>query len=214
MMRVNKLKLKLVYGWGINDVSYPITRYEVVNNKEKMVWRCPYYEDWGKIIQRCFNPKIQEIFPNYKGCTVCEEWKYLSNFIKWVENQPNRDWRNCEPDKDILIEGNKHYSPNTVVYVNQSVNSFITDSRRSRGGLMIGVTVSASKQNPYRSRCNNPFTGKCEYLGVFSTELEAHLTWKSKKQEHSSKLSELQSDIRVSKRLKEMYGLDVDLTNK
>lgn len=204
-MRTKKMKNKLVYGWGINDVEYAVTKYEVIDGKEKITWTCPYYEDWSKMIQRCFDEKRIARFPTYKNCTICEEWKHLSNFIKWVDSQPNRDWQNCVLDKDLLISGNKHYSPNTAVYVTPNLNGFILDSNKSRGELMIGVTTADSKRNPYRSRCRNPFNRECEYLGLFESEVAAHLAWKNKKHEHACKLAELQEDNRVAKRLREMY---------
>lgn len=200
------MKIKLVYGWGINDIDYPVTRYGVVNNKQKIIWTCPYYEDWAKMIQRCFDQKRIIKFPTYKNCTICEEWKYFSNFIKWVDSQPNRDWQNCCLDKDILCKDEKTYSPETCAYITKELNGFILDSRKSRGILMIGVTYGDSKQKPFRSRCNNPFTGKCEYLGLFSSELEAHLAWKAKKHEHACNFAKLQKDERLIKKLTEMYN--------
>ena len=137
---MSRKKNKLVYGWGVNDVSYEVTRCEVVNGKKKQTWVCPYYKKWRNIIRRCFDPKYQERKPTYKGCTVCEDWKYFSNFIKWVDSQPNKDWMNCEPDKDFLSIGDKHYSPDTVVFISQKVNSFIKDRSIARGGYMIGVS--------------------------------------------------------------------------
>lgn len=170
-------KVKLVCGWGINDVDYKVTRTTIVDGKRKTLWTCPYYQDWRNMISRCFNSGYQKKYPTYIGCTITEDWKYLSNFIKWVENQPNKDWQNCSPDKDYLIEGNKHYTPETVVYIPKDLNNFITDCTKDRGDCMIGVTAIGGKLNPYKARCSNPFTKKLEHLGTFATELEAHLAW-------------------------------------
>ena len=201
-------KIRKVFGWGINDVDYEVTRYETINGKNKIVWCCPYYLDWQSMLRRCFDVKFQNRRPTYKGCTITDNWEYLSQFIKWVDNQPNRDWQNCEPDKDFLITGNKHYSPETVVYIPKNMNVFITDHGAARGHYMIGVTCSykSSNKNPFMSRCNNPFTNKNDYLGRFPTELEAHLAWKAKKHEHACRLAELRDDPRVAKRLREMYS--------
>ena len=205
-------KNKLVYGWGVNDVDYEVTKHEVVNGKKKCVWMCPYYNKWIHILARCFCTKYQESYPTYKGCTISEEWKHLSGFIKWVDSQPNRDWINCESDKDFLSIGNKHYSPETVVFVSKKVNSFIIDCGKSRGDYMIGVCYkpSESKKNPYKANCSNPFVDKQEYLGRYPTELEAHLAWKARKHELACLLADLQTDERIASRLREMYAPDKD----
>lgn len=208
-------KTKLVQGWGINDVTYKVYKYVKANGKKKRVWTCPYYKDWVSILQRCISKKVHERQPTYIGCTVCEDWKYLSNFIKWVDSQPNKDWQNGQLDKDLLVEGNRHYSPETCVYIPRSLNMFIIDRSKKRGGYMVGVVVEKhSKVNTYRAKCRNPFTLQQEHLGLFPTELEAHLTWKAKKHEHACALADLQQDKRIAKRLREMYSSDKDWTNK
>lgn len=207
-------KNRLRYGWGVNDVDYPVYKTEIIAGKSKIVWTCPYYYKWCSIIQRCVDFKFQENNTAYRGCTIDPEWKYLSNFIKWVDSQPNRDWVNCSPDKDFLIEGNKHYGPETVVFITRNLNNFIISSDKSRGGLMVGVCSSYNHKNPYQAYCRNPFKCKGEYLGVFPTELEAHLAWQAKKHEHSLRLAEIQCDLRVVKILRERYAPDKDWTNK
>ena len=203
-------KNKLVYGWGVNDVYYNVTRSEVINGKTKIVWRCPYYKKWCSILERCFDNKYRAKYPTYKGCTIAEEWKYLSNFIKWVDSQPNRDWQNCEPDKDFLSVDNKHYSPETVVFVSKIVNMFITDGGNARNNYMIGVSDSLRKKNPYRAQCSNPFIKGSGHIGCYPTELEAHKAWQAKKHEYACMLADLQDDERIASRLREMYAPDKD----
>lgn len=208
-------KTNLTQGWGVNDATYPVYKTKKIDGKHKTVWRCPYYMDWVNVLRRCFNKKVHERQPTYKDCTICEDWKYFSNFIKWVDSQPNRDWMNCELDKDFLVEGNKHYSPETAVYITKNLNSFIGNRSKKRGIYMIGVNyIPYNKRDRYKAQCNNPFTLKGEYIGSFRTELKAHLAWKAKKHEHACKLADLQSDERVAKRLREMYSPDKDWTNR
>lgn len=215
MSRKTRKSGKLVCGWGINDVDYTvINRSETVGGKKKIKY-CPYYSRWLGMITRCFNPKCHKRQPTYKDCTICEDWKYFSNFIKWVDEQPNKDWINCQPDKDLLVQGNKHYSPETVVFVSKRVNSFITDRNKHRGQYMLGVSYKPKLNvKPYQAKCNDLFTGGQGYLGIFPTELEAHKAWQAKKHEHACKLADLQEDGRVAKALRERYAPDKDWTNK
>lgn len=173
-------KKRLICGWGVNDVEYNVIKSSSSDNGRKQVWSCPYYNDWREMIRRCFD---KNIYATYKDSTVCEEWRYLSKFREWVDIQPNKDWENCELDKDLLIKGNKHYSPETCVYISKSLNSFILDSGKARGNHLIGASRSGRENKPFQAGCSNPFTNKREGLGRFYTELEAHLAWKAKKHE-------------------------------
>lgn len=204
-----------VYGWGINDVNYPVTKSAKIDGKNKKVWRCPYYMAWASVVQRCHDPKFKEKQPTYKECTIEQDWQYLSNFIKWVDSQPNRNWQNCEVDKDFLIDGNKHYSPETVVFLPSNVNTFIINCNKRRGDLLIGVSQSGTKTTAYVAQCSDPFkVDKRGYVGVFPTELEAHKAWQAKKHEYACKLAIIQPDERVAIVLKELYAPDKDWTRK
>ena len=184
---------KLVFGWGINDVDYPVVKAEKVGGNWEIVWSCPYYLDWKKMLERCLYPRCHIKQPTYRGCTVCDEWRYLSNFIKWVDSQPNKDWKNCQLDKDFLVTDNKHYSPDCVVYITQALNKFLNKSRKGRGRYMIGVSLqSSSKKTSYKASCNNPFTTGYGYLGLFTTELEAHKAWQSRKHEYACMFADMQ----------------------
>lgn len=108
------------------------------------------YVTWKHILSRCFNKKDKTKNICYKDVTVCEEWLYYPNFYEWLHNQENFDkWANSKDwaiDKDILIKGNKIYSPETCCLVPQNVNNLFTKNNRYRGNLPIGVT---SKKNKY-----------------------------------------------------------------
>ena len=207
-----------VYGWGINDVDYKVQiKVEQPRvdgkRKQKHIFHCPYYLDWKGMIERCFSERIHNKQPYYIGTTICAEWQYLSNFIRWVDSQPNKDWQNCEIDKDILAPHRKHYSPETCAYVPSMVNGFVLNCKRSRGDLMLGVSRNRQGSiNPYQAYCNNPFTMNKDYLGVFPTELEAHLAWQERKHEYACQLADLQTDERIASRLREMYAPDKDWT--
>ncbi len=217
-MKKNNKLCKTVCGWGIKDVEYKVTRSielpKVCGKQRRLItWVCPYYKDWRNMIERCYSISYHNNQPTYKGCTICEEWRYLSNFIKWVDSQPNRDWENCVPDKDILVVNNKHYSPSTVIYVSQSLNNFLMCKNASRGECLLGVTFRSDKRNKYQAFCSNPSTKKGKHIGYFTTEIEAHKAWQAKKHEYACQLADLQDDPRVAKALRERYAPDKDWTS-
>ena len=197
---------KLLYGVGINDAGYVVTKRETIGyvegkQKHKLVWYCPYYRTWASILQRCYSDKYQERFPTYKGCSVSDEWLTFSNFRSWMEGQ---DFEGMQPDKDLLFEGNKVYSKETCVFVTQRVNKFTNDRGNGRGEWLIGVNWDKEKSK-FQSRCSNPFTNKSEHLGYFTCELEAHQAWLKRKLELAHLLAAEQTDERVAKALIDRY---------
>jgi len=178
--------------------------------KTVRVW-CPYATTWRRLVERSTCSNFIKHNPSYIGCSITSEWLRFSNFKKWVDSQPNKDWMNCHLDKDLLVRGNKLYSPETVVFVTHLVNTFITDNKASRGNTMIGVSIS-NQPRKYASLCRNPFTLKQERLGYFYTELEAHKAWQAKKHEYACRLADLQEDPRVADALRLRYAPDKDWT--
>lgn len=202
---------KLVFGVGINDADYVVERKETIEvngkRKQKRVWMCPYYRAWTKMLERCYSAKLQESRPTYKGCSVSEEWLRFSAFKAWMETQ---DWEGKQLDKDLLFERNKVYSPETCVFVTQTVNKFTTDSGAARGEWKIGVSWQKAA-GKFVSTCSNPFTKKSEYLGLFTCEQEAHNAWRKRKLELAHELAAIQTDERVAKALIERYTSYVNI---
>ena len=197
---------KLVCGVGVNDSDYVVVEWEttVVNGKQKRerVWICPFYQVWTNMINRCYSINSQERNKTYTGCTVSEEWLTFSDFKAWMMTQ---DFERKQLDKDLLIEGNKIYSPGTCVFVSGMVNSFTIDRGASRGDCLIGVSWYKPTEK-FISSCRNPFTKKSEHLGYFECEQEAHETWLKRKLELAHELAAIQEDSRVAEALIDRYS--------
>lgn len=202
-----KVKNKPICGWGINDVDYEV--YSIDKTTKKIVWVCPYYYKWKSIIERIKSDKYLVKNPTYYSAHICEEWKYLSNFIKWVDSQPNRDWENCEPDKDLLSETVRIHSPQTVVFISKHLNSFLREKKQ--GKYLVGVNKRKSSSK-YEAACTHPFKYKVRYIGYFDSELEAHKAWQAKKHEYACMFADLQDDPRVAEALRKRYAPDTDWT--
>jgi hypothetical protein len=139
----------------------------------------------------------QETHPSYKGVSVCVEWHSLSAFKAWMQQQ---DWEGKQLDKDILVPGNKLYSPETCAFVTLETNSFVTDRAACRGAYMIGVDKPS-----HRYQATIRANGKKLFLGLFDTELEAHTAWRLKKIELANELADRQTDPRVATALRLRY---------
>lgn len=162
-------KMKLRYGYGLNDADYLVT--PVVNNKQVM---CPYYRKWNDMLQRCYSDKYHVRQPTYKDCTVCDEWLSFMTFRSWMMDQ---NWQGMSLDKDILFPDNKIYSPETCRFMTRKINSFLLDSKATRGQYLIGTYLT--KSGKFHSQIN--YNGKSIHLGYYLTELEAHNAWKEHK---------------------------------
>ena len=198
---------KLVYGVGVNDADYSVTKAEVIGyvdgkRKQKRVWKCSYYPTWSRMLERCYSARYQECNPTYIGCTVSDEWLTFSRFKSWMEMQK---WKGLQIDKDLLFVGNKLYSVKTCIFVPPMVNSFVLDNGAARGEWMIGVDW-CKQTGKFRASCRNPFTKKTENLGRFTCEQQAHEAWRKRKNELAHELAAIQTDPRVAKALIARYS--------
>lgn len=132
------------------------------------------YQTWQNMLARCYNDKYQEKFLTYIGCSVIDYWHNFQVFAKWYENNYVEDW---QLDKDILIKGNKIYSPETCVFVPQEVNKLFVKSNAIRGEYPIGVYKVGDK---FIARLN--INGKHTHIGTFNTPQEAFKAFKTAKE--------------------------------
>ena len=108
-------------------------------------------EVWGDMIKRCYDKKELKRRPSYMGVEVCDEWLCYANFKKWYnENVYEIEGERIHLDKDILIKGNKIYSPETCIFVPQRINilfrefenKFPTLEERSNGTFAIRIRMN------------------------------------------------------------------------
>ena len=118
-----------------------------------------------------------------------------------------QDWHGKSLDKDIISPGRKLYSPESCAFVLQATNKFVTARDACRGEYPVGVDLF-KRTGEYRASCNNPFTGKAEHLGLFSTPEEAHEAWRKRKHELSQLVAATEADLRVVEALKNRYSFD------
>lgn len=151
------------------------------------------YIAWYNMLDRCYSKKLKERRLTYKDVSCCDEWLLFENFYEWLHSQPNFDkWYKDDKwaiDKDILTKGNKVYSSETCCLIPNNVNLLFVKSNATRGNLPIGVDKQGNK---YASRCNNPFTGKSEWLGMYKTIEEAFQAYKQYKEKVIKQIAEIE----------------------
>lgn len=151
------------------------------------------YAVWHRMIRRCFDEKEKGKNPTYKDATCCKEWLLFENFYEWLHSQENfNKWYEGERwclDKDILIKGNKIYSPETCCLVPINVNCLFVKCDSNRGSMPIGIEKIKDK---FRSTCSNPFTKKTEHSHLYETQIEAFLSYKTRKEEIIKQVAEIE----------------------
>ena len=198
---VHMSRRKPVYGVGINDVTE-------VGFTGGRIWKV-----WQQMIRRTDGRDPQHKFYHYyKDCTMDESWFVLSEFKKWVETFD--DWEMKEIDKDLLIEGNMHYGPDTCLMVDPVWNT-LYKSNAVKGDLPRGVVYNSWKKRlakkPYRAQITlfeDRFTGKRTHLGSFVTVEMASDCYKKARRERIRKQLELETDIRVIEAVKRREGIE------
>ena len=168
---------------GINDASYIVTTK--VDGKQTM---CPYYSRWVNMIKRCYSDEYQARYPTYIGCSVCDEWLLFSNFKEWMTGL---DWQGKELDKDILVQGNKIYSPDNCIFLTSAINSLLVANDADRGKYPQGVSFNKMKGKfgaQYR------VNGKTKHLGHFDNPDEASAVYKKFKYQLIAEVSATQPE--------------------
>lgn len=185
---------KLILGHGINDAKY-LTNIKIDGKRRE----CPFYQRWKNMLMRCYDPKYHARKPTYKECSVCDEWLTFSNFKSWMIKQ---DWNGKQLDKDLLVKGNKIYSPDKCLFVSSQVNSLLSDSAAIRGAYPIGVFWH-SKNNNFIAKCK--VKGKNIHIGSFPTVESAFFAYKKFKSKLIRDMAEKQSEPLRSALLSRAY---------
>lgn len=179
-------KRTLIYGVGINDADY-VTNTTVEGKKIK----CPYYRRWTSVLERCYSEKLHTSRPTYIDCSVVDDWLYFSQFKDWMEQQ---DWEGKDLDKDIIVPNNKVYGPDTCVFVDQRVNTLLTNRGKLRGKYPKGVYYDKRKSK-YKSQC--AVNGKNGSIGLYTCPISAFKAYVEYKSKLIEKVAAEQVDVRI-----------------
>lgn len=147
------------------------------------------YRLWNNMLSRCYNAKKLEMSPSYVGCSVANEFRAFQDFMKWATKQVGYG-SGSQLDKDLLIKGNKIYSPENCIFVPPEVNYLLPNCRAARGAYPPGVDA-------YRGgfRASLREGAKRRYLGVYATPEEAFVAYKKAKETHIALVAEKYKEV-------------------
>lgn len=178
--------------------------------KDKNNNKYPMYATWYNMFQRCYNKESQLKRPSYIGCLVCNEWLNYQNFAKWYDDNFYKinDELICL-DKDILIKGNKTYSPETCIFTPNRINTLFIKNNIHRGKLPIGVSLH-KMTNKYQATCGNK-NNKTIYLGLYNTYEEAFNAYKVFKENLIKEVADEYKNVIPYKLYKAMYSYQIEI---
>lgn len=163
------------------------------------------YSCWVHMLERCYYEKNKNLHQSYYGtCSVCDEWLNFQVFAKWYEYNFYEICERLDLDKDILIPGNKIYSPNTCLLVPQRINELFTYKFKSNG-LPVGISRTISGQ--YLAKYNG------KQLGIYNTLEEAYEKYALKKEEIIKQIAEQYQYMIPEKLYNALLNYKVDINN-
>ena len=168
------------------------------------------YNSWHKMFVRCYDKRYLTEKSTYTGCEVDERFHNFQDFGVWyVENYYTVGSEVMHLDKDIMVKGNKVYSPDTCVFVPSRINMLIINNKRSRGKYPVGV-LKTGKRYTAELRVNKHTSG---WLGTFDTPEEAFLAYKTAKEAYIKEVADEYKDKIPKKLYDALYAYTIEITD-
>ena len=127
------------------------------------------------MLTRCYSTYHRKKYPTYIGCSVCDEWRYFSNFKRWFDENYVEGYA---LDKDLTMRGNKVYCPELCAFIPQEINALTNTRKRKRGKTKsLGV-----RYHKGRYIANVSIDARLIELGTFDSEQDAFNAYKKAKE--------------------------------
>ncbi len=182
----------------------------ILGDAENIDVKSQVYTSWVGMLKSCYafsdhNPRAKI---NYGDCSVGDDFLYFPNYIAWFNKQIVKPgW---QLDKDLLVPGNRIYSPDTCIFLPRSLNTFLTIRKNDRGPYPLGVTIHENTGN-YEAACNRD--GKRVYLGVYKTPEAAFAAYKIEKEAYAKELAQRWKDQIDQRAYEALMRYEVNITD-
>jgi hypothetical protein len=176
--------VKNPYDKTVSGVGFVGVGEYKTNDENNSSIHCECYIHWANMLNRCYSDKWSEMYPAYSSIvSLCDEWHNYQNFAEWYEHNKYPVNERLHVDKDILIKGNKLYSPETCLLVPQRINMLFMDlsnRRMNDKDLPQGITRGYLSDGTFRYRVM--YGGKS--VGTFDTFEDAIDKYNKAKKKH------------------------------
>ena len=171
-------RIKNPYHRGVRGVGFFGAGPFVSKMKEDSKKSTKEYVHWSSMLTRCYTEEYQLRFPTYIGCLVDEQWHNYQEFAEWCQWQVGFD-SGYVLDKDILVKGNKVYSPETCAFIPAELNNLVVTQVKLGKGVPAGISFQNGCQK-YIVSC--AIDGKNKNLGRYKCPQQAFAVYKEFKE--------------------------------
>lgn len=197
---------KGIFGVGVSDLN-------VALKSDPEVYRL--YNLWCGMLERCYDENSRQLYPAYSDCHVDESFHSFTNFYECVKRMVGHSSKDLKSryfqmDKDLLSDGKKVYSKNTICFLPHEINAFLTNRKSLRGGLPLGVSLH--KQNG-KYKASLTVNGKPKHIGLFITPEEAFYAYKTVKEQQAKILANKWKDQIDSRAYDALMSWTVEITD-
>lgn len=193
-----------------NPFSKDLLNIGYLGNVENLVKDEVYntlYIKWSNMIRRCYDEAELLKYPSYVNCSVDERWFCFKNFYDWGVTKYKPEYmKGWCLDKDILVKGNKIYSPETCCFVPVEINNLFLKSNSIRGELPIGVSKEGERFKAYIK-----IKGKRKTLARTKTVEEAFNIYKKAKESYVKSVINKWKELVDPQVYEAVYNYKVDI---
>ena len=168
------------------------------------------YPAWFNMIKRCYKKQKSYDDESYDDCIVDKEWHNFQNFAKWYEENMYVCDERLVIDKDIKLHGNRMYSKEYCMLLQEKINLLFIKEKARRGDLPMGVHFHKERDN-YVAMCS--VDGKTKYIGSYSNPQIAFNHYKEFKEKHIKKVLENYIGILPSDIYKAVENYKIEITD-
>lgn len=168
------------------------------------------YSLWISMLARAYDDKFHQKHQTYSDVEVCKEWLNFQNFAKWCYsnkfiNYKDDKGRRYELDKDILVKGNKIYSPETCCFVPKDINLIFSNSTRT-------YPTGISKVNKGFVVYVNCY-GVKKYIGTYGNMVDAMEIYKKEKKEYMKDVADKWHDKLDPRMYEALVNYEIEVTD-
>lgn len=168
------------------------------------------YKTWHGMMRRCYDTEFKKRSSTYLDCRVDDVWHNYQNFGDWYEDNYYRiENERVDLDKDILVKGNKVYSPDTCMFVPARINTLFANCETDHGKFSTCVYTNGRKGDKKFS-----VRTRTEYLGSYRTIEEAARIYKWYKEDALKEVANEYKDRIPVKLYQAMINYKIDIKIK
>ncbi len=187
-----------VYGVGFRGIG----KYSRKTNPQAHI-------TWRNILCRCYDDQNRTIKNTvYDRCSVDERWHNFQVFAEWYEENYKPHMKGWHLDKDLIIKGNKVYSPEACDFVPLEINLILGSSGKSRGDYIIGVHREGDK---FRALCT--INKDQKDLGLYDTPIEGFNVYKEAKEKEMKRVAKEWSEKISEKMYNTLINYKIEITD-